>query len=303
MNKPKIIAVVGPTASGKTSLAIELAIALNGEVISADSRQVYRGLDIGSGKVTGEEAKGVPHHLISIVDPKDTYTADDFSRDASAAIKDIVGRGKVPIIAGGTFFYLDQLRGLSGVAGVAKNETLRAELETKSTSELFSLLEKLDRKRASEMDKNNRHRIIRSIEIASTLGHVPEAKKTDSPYEWLIFGIDIDKEKLHPRIKIKMLERLKSGLEAEIESLLKSGVSKEKISAFGLEYRYLLEKQDEQLPSEQIEEELHTKLRQFAKRQQTWLRRDKEIVWKKFPIDPDQIINEAKQFLNQTTSK
>jgi tRNA dimethylallyltransferase len=303
MQKPKVIAVVGPTASGKTSLAVELALALNGEVISADSRQVYKGLDIGSGKVTKEEAKGVPHHLISITDPKDTYTAEDFAQDAKSCIKDIINRGKTPIIAGGTFFYLDQLRGLSGVAGVPKNEELRTELEKKSTSELFSVLEKLDLKRAGEMDQNNRHRIIRSIEIATALGHVPETKKTESPYEWLIFGIDIDRESLHERIKTRLHDRLKNGMLDEVKSLLEMGVTKDKLVAFGLEYRYLVKRHYEELSYEQMTEELFAKIRQFAKRQQTWLKRDTEIIWKKFPVDTTKVINEAKNFLNQTTSK
>lgn len=303
MNKPKVIAVVGPTASGKTSLAVELALALNGEVISADSRQVYMGLDIGSGKVTKEEAKGVPHHLISIVDPKDTYTAADFACDAKALIEDITARGKVPIIAGGTFFYLDQLRGLSGVAGVPKNEELRKELENKSTPELLTILTDLDSKRAGAVDKNNRHRIIRSIEIATALGHVPPAFKEESPYEWLIFGIDIDRTDLHPRIEQRLHQRLRDGMEAEVERLLAEGVSKEKLVAFGLEYRYLVRRHYKELSYKQMTEELFAKIRQFAKRQMTWLKRDEEIVWKKFPVNIVEIVTEAKNFLNQTTTK
>lgn len=303
MNKSKVIAVVGPTASGKTSLAVELALALNGEVISADSRQVYKGLDIGSGKVTKEEAKGVPHHLISIVDPKDTYTAADFARDAKVAIADIAARGKVPIIAGGTFFYLDQLRGKSGLAGVPKNEDLRKELESKTNEELLTILQSLDTSRADNIDKANRHRLIRSIEIATTLGYVPPAVKEESPYEWLIFGIDIDRTDLHPRIEQRLHQRLKDGMEAEVQSLLEAGVSKEKLVAFGLEYRYLVRRHYKELTYEQMTEELFAKIRQFAKRQMTWLKRDEEIVWKKFPVNIEEIVTEAKNFLNQTTTK
>jgi tRNA dimethylallyltransferase len=303
MNKPKVIAVVGPTTSGKTSLAVELALALNGEVISADSRQVYKNLDIGSGKVTEEEAKGIPHHLISIVDPKDTYTAADFARDAKATIADITTRGKVPIIAGGTFFYLDQLRGKSGLAGVPKNEELRFELETKTNEELFSILQELDSKRAKTIDEENRHRLMRSIEIATALGHVPEAIKEESPYEWLIFGIDIDRADLHPRIEQRLHQRLKDGMETEVEALLASGVPKEKLVAFGLEYRYLVRRHYKELSYEQMTEELFAKIRQFAKRQMTWLKHDEEIIWKKFPINTEEVIAEAKDFLNQTTSK
>jgi tRNA dimethylallyltransferase len=307
MHKPKVIAVVGPTASGKTSLAVELALALNGEVISADSRQVYRGLDIGSGKVTKEEAKGVPHHLIDVIDPEDTYTAADFARDASEAIKDIVERGKNPIIAGGTFFYLDQLRGLSGVAGVPKDESLRRELEDKSAEELFERLKQLDPNRASVIDRQNRHRLIRSIEIASAIGHVPQATKPGSNYDWLIFGIDIERELLHKRIEGRMHQRLKDGMEQEVSNLLANGLTKERLAQFGLEYRYLVRRHYKELTYEQMTEELFAKIRQFAKRQQTWLKRDKDIIWKKFPINTEEVISEARAFLetvqNQTTSK
>ncbi len=301
MSKPKVITVVGPTASGKTGLAIELALALNGEVISADSRQVYRGLDIGSGKVTKEEAKGIPHHLINITNPTKTYSAADFAHDAKQCIYEIHSRGKVPIIAGGTFFYIDQLRGKSGIAGVPRDEALRAHLEEKSTSELLALLTNLDTKRATEVDQNNRHRIIRSIEIATKLGTVPEVQKTEIEFDWLLFGIDIDRDILHERIKQRLHERLAAGMENEIQTLLAAGVSKERLVEFGLEYRYLVRRHYQELSYEQMTTELFAKIRQFAKRQQTWLKRDQEIRWKKFPLATEEIIAEAKNFLNQTT--
>lgn len=295
--KPKIIAIVGPTASGKTALSIEIAKAFNGEVISADSRQVYRGLDIGSGKVTKEEMEGVPHHLLDIADPDYRYSAADFLRDAKAAIVDITNRGKVPIIAGGTFFYLDLLRGKMQTATVKPNLELQAELEKLSTAELIAKLKDADPKRAESVDQNNRRRLIRSLEIISTLGHVPEIKEKPSDYDWLIFGIDIDRDQLNKRIKQRLEDRLQNGLMEEVENLLASGLDPQRLDDFGLEYRYLKRNLKKELDYDEMVTQLFAKLRQFAKRQNTWLKRDKEIIWKKFPVRLPSIQSEIEKFL------
>lgn len=297
MSKPKVIAILGPTASGKTALSIELAKELNGEVISADSRQVYRGLDIGSGKVTQEEMQGIPHHLISIVDPTDSYSGADFVRDASSAIADITARGKVPIIAGGTFFYVDLLRGKQSAAPVPANPSLQAELELLSTDELVARLTTADPRRAAAIDTKNRRRLIRALEIINTLGVVPEVAPNESPYDWLIYGIAIEREDLKARIETRLHQRLKDGMEAEVATLLQSGVSKERLVDFGLEYRYLVRRHYQELTYEQMTEELFAKIRQFAKRQQTWLKRDSEIIWKQFPIDTASVVAEAHAWL------
>jgi tRNA dimethylallyltransferase len=297
MPKPKVIAILGPTASGKTALSIELAKELNGEVISADSRQVYRGLDIGSGKVTEEEMQGIPHHLISIVDPADSYSGADFVRDASSVIADITARGKVSIIAGGTFFYVDLLRGKQSAAPVPANPTLQAKLELLSTEELVRRLTTTDPRRAATIDTKNRRRLIRALEIIDTLGVVPEADPSESPYDWLIFGIAIEREKLNARIETRLHQRLKDGMEDEVSSLLRGGVSKERLVDFGLEYRYLVRRHYQELTYEQMTEELFAKIRQFAKRQQTWLKRDSEIIWKQFPIETASVVAEARAWL------
>jgi len=298
MPKPKIIAILGPTASGKTALAIELAKQINGEVISADSRQVYCGLDIGSGKVTQEEMQGIPHHLIDIIDPVDTYSGADFVRDAKAAVTDITARGKVPIIAGGTFFYVDLLRGKQSTAPVPQNLVLQAELETLSTEELISRLTTADPRRAATIDIKNRRRLIRALEIINSLGAVPEVATIESDYEWLIFGIDVPTEALNKRIEQRLHERLEHGMEAEVAHLLASGVPKERLINFGLEYRYLVQGHYHNLTYEQMTTELFAKIRQFAKRQRTWLKRDKEIAWKSFPVNVGDIAEETKAFLD-----
>ncbi|HMO77959.1 MAG TPA: tRNA (adenosine(37)-N6)-dimethylallyltransferase MiaA [Candidatus Paceibacterota bacterium] len=295
--KPKVIAIVGPTASGKTSLAIEIAKEFNGEVISADSRQVYRGLDIGSGKVTKEEMDGVPHHLIDIVDPDYRYSAADFLRDATTAILEITSRGKVPIIAGGTFFYLDLLRGKMQAAAVKPNLELQAELEKLSTAELIVKLQEADPKRADTVDQHNRRRLIRSLEIISVLGQVPESTVQPSDYEWLILGIDIEREILNKRIKMRLEDRLQNGLKEEVVTLLASGLDPQRLDDFGLEYRYLKRNLKMELDYDEMVLQLFAKLRQFAKRQNTWLKRDKEIIWKKFPVSIIDIQSEVEGFL------
>ena len=297
MAKPKIIAVVGPTASGKTALSIELAKRFNGEVISADSRQVYRGLDIGSGKVTEAEMQGVPHHLIDIADISYRYTGADFVRDAKAAIADITARGKVPIIAGGTFFYLDLLRGKMSTAEVEPNLELQAELEKLTTEELFRKLSLADSARAATIESSNRRRLIRALEIIQTLGSVPPPTRTESEFDWLIFGIDIERDTLNARIEERMLQRLKNGMREEVEALLAAGASAERLVDFGLEYRFLTRNIQKEIPYEVMTEKLFTKIKQFAKRQKTWLKRDTEIIWEPFPVSVTNLESEVKAFL------
>ena len=297
MAKPKIIAVVGPTASGKTALSIELAKRFNGEVISADSRQVYRGLDIGSGKVTEAEMQGVPHHLIDIADISYRYTGADFVRDAKAAIADITARGKVPIIAGGTFFYLDLLRGKMSTAEVEPNLELQAELEKLTTEELFRKLSLADSARAATIESSNRRRLIRALEIIQTLGSVPPPTRTESEFDWLIFGIDIERDTLNARIEERMLQRLKNGMREEVEALLAADASAERLVDFGLEYRFLTRNIQKEIPYEVMTEKLFTKIKQFAKRQKTWLKRDTEIIWKPFPVSVTNLESEVKAFL------
>jgi tRNA dimethylallyltransferase len=291
MDKPCIITIVGPTASGKSTLAIDLALALGGEVISADSRQVYRGMDIGTGKVTPEETRGVPHHLLNIADPvTDTYTATDFKHDAEAAITDIVSRGTVPIICGGTFFYLDVLRGKMQPAPVPPNPPLRAELEALPLPALLEHLHSIDQRRATTIDTKNPRRLIRAIEIATALGHVPEPIVTDSPYEWKMFGIEITPETLRTRIASRLDERLTAGMTHEVADLRTQGVSDDRLISFGLEYRFITEHLRGDYDYETMRTKLYYAICQYAKRQRTWLRRDDTITWLPFPVTAAQVL-------------
>ncbi len=303
MSKPKVLVIVGPTASGKTSLAIELAKQFNGgpphplfrsgyathsvqqksgcggEVISADSRQVYKGLDIGSAKVSKEEMDGVPHHLLDVADPKEVYTAADFKRDAQTAMADILGRGKLPIVCGGTFFYVDALLERVSLPEVEPDPDLRADLEEKSAAELFALLNDLDPERAADIDRQNPRRLVRAIEIANSLGQVPKTSPKDAPYDVLMIGLNVDMKTHGEVVKKRLMDRFDSGLVKEVEGLLVVGVTHERLESFGLEYRYVSRYLRGELPYDAMVDELAIKIRQFAKRQMTWLKRDSSIKW------------------------
>lgn len=297
MTKPKIIVIVGPTASGKTGLAIELAKKFDGEVISADSRQVYRGLDIGTAKVTPEEMDGVPHHLLDVADLKEVYTAADFKRDALLAIDDIIARGKLPIICGGTFFYIDALLGKASLPDVEPDEELRAELEEKSAAELLDILRSLDPARAAKIDQENPRRLIRAIEIARSLGRVPETEAKECPYAILTIGLMVDMETHGEVLKNRILERLNAGMAEEVKRLSKDGVTHERLERLGLEYRYLSRYLRGLMSLNEMIEELTIKSRQFSKRQMSWLRRDREIKW--FHRGDDKITVEVNAFLER----
>ncbi len=285
MQKPKIIAIVGPTASGKTTLGIELAWHVGGEVISADSRQVYRGLDIGTGKVTPAETRDIPHHLIDIIDVQETYTATDFARDAATAISDIGARGHVPIIVGGTFFYLDVLRGRRSPAPTPPNPTFRAELERVTTPELLGRLAAVAPARAATIDPHNRRRLIRALEIHASLGHIPNTTNTspDSPYEWLIIGLNVSADVLRANFQRRATDWITRGLLEESTWLL-AQVGATRLAEFGFEYQLAEELRTNTIDQSTFLKKFEQKNWQYAKRQLTWLKRDDAIEW----FTPDQ---------------
>ncbi len=294
--KPKIIAIVGPTASGKTALSIELAKQFNGEIISADSRQVYRGLDIGTAKITEEEKAGIPHHLIDVADVDTIFTAHDFKQLATAAIDDIVERAKVPIIVGGTFFYLDQLRGTSTMAEVPPNPPLRAELEKLSLEELQTKLAEYDRTLLESIDIANPRRLVRALEILDALGHIPDNKQTDNPYDWLVISLQVEKEILHERYTTRAKTWLEAGFLAEISGLIKLGVSRARLTEIGFEYTLGLKLIDKEITESEFILQFVQKNWQYAKRQNTWLKRDQTILSLK-PDNQTEIISTVKDFL------
>lgn len=278
MDLPKILVIVGPTASGKTSLSIELAKKFNGEIISADSRQVYRGLDIGTGKVTRTEMQGIPHHLLDVAEPQNVYTVADYVRDGRIAINDIISRGKLPIVVGGTFFYIDALLGAVSTPEVAPNMELREKLEKYSNEELFEILKEKDSERAETIDPSNQRRLIRAIEIVSTLGVVPKTRALEL-YNALTIGIHIEKEDLLKNIHTRLIERIDAGMIEEVISLHKNGLSYERMTELGIEYQYISEYLQDKITKDEMLTLIETKSWQYAKRQMTWLKRDKNIQW------------------------
>jgi tRNA dimethylallyltransferase len=294
MKKPKIVVIVGPTASGKTSLSIEVAKRFNGEVISADSRQVYRGMDLGSGKVTAEEMGSVPHHLLDVADPREVYTADQFKKDATKAIEDIISREKLPIIAGGTFFYIDLLLGRISAPEVAPNPELRETLEKESLEKLFAQLQEKDPRRAETIDPHNKVRLVRALEIVEALGSVPE-EKPEKLYDVLTIGIDIPQEELHRNIHVRIVERIQEGMIEEVERLHAEGVSWERLEDLGLEYRYIAQYLQGKISRSEMLETLESETRKFARRQMTWLKRDESIRW--YKKNDSQVFIEIEKFL------
>ncbi len=295
----KVIVILGPTATGKSDLAVEIAKKYNGEVISADSRQVYKGLDIGTGKITKKEMRGVPHYLLDMVSPKKTFTVSDWKKAAEKAMKDITSRGKLPIICGGTGFYIDSV--VSGIVlpEVAPNTELRKKLEKKTVIELHSMLKKIDPERAENIDSKNPVRLIRAIEIAKALGKVPALTKdtSNTAYSFLQIGLTLPENELKEKIKIRLKSRLKKGMIAEAENLHKAGLSFKRMRELGLEYRYLADLISEKIDRKEFEMKLTTEIWQYVKRQITWFKRDKNIEWFS-PLQKAQIEKTVQKFLD-----
>jgi len=288
---PKILVVLGPTASGKSDLAVKLALQQNGEVISADSRQVYKGLDIGSGKITKEEMKGVPHHLLDVCSPYKVFTASDYARLARKTINDILSRDKLPIVCGGTGFYIDAALYKNSFAPIKSNLAIRQKLNVLTTDKLAQKLAKLDPERFINIDKYNRPRLIRALEIVLSTGKpVPKLKKI-ALYDTKKIGILWPIAELDKRIKLRLDQRLSPTMGGLIDEIarLKSpekgkGLSPQRLYDLGLEYRYVSLFLDGKLDYESMRANLLTAIKQYARRQITWFKGDKEIQWIVPPI-------------------
>ena len=272
MKKPKIIVVCGPTATGKTSYAIKLAKKINGEVISADSRQVYIGIDLMSGKVTKKEMGKIPHYLIDVMNPKKQFTVIDFQKTGKQKIEEIISRGKTPIICGGTGLYIDALVHNTILPDVKPNKALRTKLKNKNADQLFKILLKLDPVRAKNIDAKNPVRLVRAIEIAKELGKVPEATKT-SEYnvEWIY--LDFPDDVLKKRINTRLLERIQQGMLREAKKIHNNGVSYKKMESFGLECRTCAKYLQKKITKSELINELNNDIWHYVKRQRTWFKK------------------------------
>jgi tRNA dimethylallyltransferase len=284
MRKIKLLVIVGPTASGKSDLAVKLAKKFNGEVISADSRQVYKGLNIATGKITKKEMRGVPHYLLDIADLKRQFTVEKYKRLANKAISDISSRGKLPIICGGTGFYIDAVVNDITFPNVKINRKLREKLIGKSADQLLKILEDIDAARARMMVGNNseRHnlrRIIRAIEIATALKKVPAIKKSDKKYDVLFIGLNPLGKELKKRIYNRLIKRLKAGMIAEARRLRARGLSWKRMEELGLEYKYLARFLQRKITKAEMIEKIYVEDWRYAKRQMTWFKRNKRTIW------------------------
>lgn len=278
----KVLVIVGSTASGKSSLGVELARRFNGEVISADSRQVYKGLTIGTGKITKREMKGVRHHLLDVASPRKIFSAGEFIRRGRRAIEDIARRDKLPIIVGGTGFYIDALVGRITLPDAPPDAAYRKRLYMLSTAKLFTLLRKLDPARARGMsspsERNNKVRLIRALEIARALGKSPK-HSSHRQYEAYWVGIAPNDSELRRRINARLKTRLTRGMVAEAKRLHRKGLSYKRMEALGLEYRSLSRFLTGTIDAAELEKELQSDIWRYARKQRGYWKRNSDITW------------------------
>ena len=286
--KKPLIILTGPTAVGKTELSIKLAKAVNGEIISADSIQVYKYMDIGSAKVTEEEMDGVKHYLIDVLDPADEFNIFVFQKMAKEAMDEIYAKGKVPIIAGGTGFYIQSVLYDVQFADEEGDRTYRHSLEEKALKEgvsaVHNMLRQIDPKAAEQIHENNLKRVIRALEYYNETGqriseHNEEQRQKESPYDFKYYVLNMDRERLYDRINLRVDIMLDNGLIDEVKKLKEMGYSAELVSQQGIGYKEIRDYVDGNTTYEEAVEILKKNTRNFAKRQLTWFRRESDVTW------------------------
>lgn len=300
--KPKVVVILGPTASGKSELAVKLAKKFNGEIVSADSRQVYKGMNLGTGKVPRENKKGpylykgITHYLLDVISPQKNFTVVDYQKLAKKAIKKILRKGKLPIICGGTGFYIDALIDNFQFPSPPPSSQLRKKLEKLSTEKLFEKLKKLDPQRAKRIDCFNRRRLIRALEIVLiSKKPVPPLKK-ERIYQVLKIGIKKPKKELKKLIEKRLMERIKLGMIEEVKKLHQQGVSWRRLFNFGLEYRWISLYLQKKISYQEMLENLKRASWQYARRQMIWFKKDKQICWIRSQKEAEKLI---KNFLKK----
>jgi tRNA dimethylallyltransferase len=286
--KPKVIVIVGPTASGKTALSIECAKKFNGEIISSDSMQIYKDMNIGTAKVTEEEAQGIKHYLVDFVSPEQRYSVSDFKRDAEEALEEIIAKGKTPIVVGGTGLYVNSLIYGIDYQDMEYDKEYRNELMEKAESEegLKSLYEeavKIDPEAMEKISPNDKKRITRVLEIYKQTGMTKTKQEElsrlkDVKYDYRVFGITMPREELYERINLRVDLMIKDGLIEEVESLLKK-YKNFPTAMQGLGYKEVVEYLNGEYSKEEMIDKIKQETRHYAKRQLTWFRRNKEIIW------------------------
>lgn len=313
MSKPKIITILGPTAIGKSDLAVSISLYLKekhnikSEIISADSRQVYTHLNLGTGKITKEEMKSVPHHMLDVINPDQEYSVFQYTEDANKIINDLLKNNIIPIICGGTGLYINALLFETAGAGAKQNPKLREILERKSLEYLQTELNNLAQKHntdISKIDIKNKRRVIRAIEIITELGYIPEIKINDK-YENIIIGLNTDYEILQQRIKTRIDKRLDQGMIKEVEDLLKENkVDYTRLQKLGLEYKFISDYLTGILTMEKFKEKLYFAIIHYAKRQKTWFKNNKElkdkVIW--FDIQDNGFENKVQKEVGEFVS-
>jgi len=287
-NKTKIIVIGGPTATGKTKLSVELAKSYNGEIVSADSVQIYKRLDIGSAKPTKEEMEGIPHHLIDIIEPTDSFSVYDFTEHAKVAIDDIASRGKLPIIVGGTGLYISSLVDNVSFAEGENDLSLREKLNTEATEigadAMHERLSEIDPEAAEKIHPNNIKRVVRALEIYYQTGktmteHNAVSKLTESPYDAKMYALTSEREIIYNRIDKRVDIMVENGLLEEVSSLLASGVTRDMQSMQAIGYKEIVAYLEGEISKEAAIDAVKQNSRRYAKRQLTWFRRDERYTW------------------------
>ena len=299
MDEPKVIVICGPTASGKTALSIELAKKINGEIISSDSMQIYKYMDIGTAKTTQEEMQGIKHYLLDFVEPSQRYSVAEFKKDAEKAIEEILQKGKTPIIVGGTGLYVDSLIYGIEYQTIEFDEQYRKQLEERVEKEgletLYNEAKKIDPQAIEKISANDKKRILRILEIYKATGKNKteqelESRKNGVKYDYKVFAINMDREKLYERINKRVDIMIENGLIEEVEKLLEK--YKEFPTAMqGLGYKEVVEYLQGKVSKEEMIENIKRETRRYAKRQLTWFRKNKQTIWIE-PCDIQKILNE-----------
>lgn len=301
--KKPLVILTGPTAVGKTALSIKLASEIGGEIISADSMQVYRQMDIGSAKIKPEEMGGIPHHLIDILEPEEEFNVCLFERLALEAIEQIYERGHIPVVVGGTGFYIQALLYQIDFTEEETDTAFRDKLwqlgEEKGNHYLHELLRKVDPESAEEIHENNRKRVIRALEFYENSGkpistHNKEQRQKTSAYNSCYFVLTDDRKKLYERIESRVDQMLSKGLVDEVRTLKERGCNASMVSMQGLGYKEILEYLDGRCSLLEAVEKIKKETRHFAKRQLTWFRREKDVIWldkQAFAYDEDAVLS------------
>ncbi|MBS1383218.1 MAG: tRNA (adenosine(37)-N6)-dimethylallyltransferase MiaA [Clostridiales bacterium] len=298
MPLPKLIVVLGTTACGKSGLGVELARRFDGEIVSADSRQVYRGLDLGTGKVTQAERMGVAHHMLDVVDPNQSYSVADFQRGAYDAIDAIRARGRTPFLVGGTGLYVRAVTEGFTFADARPDPALRAQLERRTTAELYALYQARAGKTLAGGEEKNRHRLLRALEkLSAGAVETPPCPR----YDCLLLGMTFPREVLCRRIDERLQRRIDDGMIEEVANLRANGARDLFLEGLGLEYRYILWYLTGRIPTlDALQDELGRAIKRFAKRQMVWFKKDRDVLWLDTAVDPlPQAVAATAEFLGR----